>query len=117
MNNIKIIETKSGNINFKYSLVGDDALEGGDAALNFGFREEAKDTKLRKTAVVELSEKALLLFLVRHVLVLTERVVEVESATGNVLVIERRELADLSTLHVVLFGRYFAPLNVWVRKE
>ena len=87
-----------------------DALEGGDGSLHLGLGNEAKDTQLCQSSVVDFGPEALLLLLLGHILVAAKGVVKIESTAGDELGIECGEFTDLAALHVVLFAGNLAPL-------
>lgn len=91
-------------------VVGDNTLEKGNGSLHLGLRDEAKDTQLCQSSVVDLGPEALLLLLLGHVLVAAKGIVQVEGTAGDELGIKGGKFADLSTLHVVLLGGNLAPL-------
>mmetsp|Transcript_18269 Transcript_18269/g.39257 ORF Transcript_18269/g.39257 Transcript_18269/m.39257 type:complete len:316 (-) Transcript_18269:9-956(-) len=89
----------------------DEALERRHGAWHSRLGDEGHDTDLGEAAVVELDEEATLLLLRRLVLGEAEGVKEIEGRVANLLPdgLERRELARLPALHVVLVHRALAP--------
>mmetsp|Transcript_9772 Transcript_9772/g.25223 ORF Transcript_9772/g.25223 Transcript_9772/m.25223 type:complete len:275 (-) Transcript_9772:236-1060(-) len=90
---------------------GDLARESGHRARDLGLGDECHDADLSEAAVVELDQQAALLLLGSLVLREAKRVEQVERGVADLVANggERRELARLTTFHVVLVASALAP--------